>query len=111
MKPSKRTALTDMQKRYIWLMGSYPQHVAEQGRGYRTKTLYYGFREDRLFIFGYSMPLYFLEGRGLTRELQDGRSHVLTEAGERAFQELLVSGFGLKANVQETKLAPRNGDG
>lgn len=107
----KRVQLTDMQKRYIWLMGSYPQHVVEQGRGYRTKALMYGFRDDTLFIFGYSMPLYFLEGRGLTRKLQDGRHHVLTDAGEAAFGELLTSGYGLVANVEEVQLAPREADG
>ena len=31
--------LTDMQKRYVWLAGSYPALLLMQGRGYRPPEL------------------------------------------------------------------------
>ena len=83
-----------MQKRYIWLAGSYPLLVVKQGRGYRGLPLLYGISEDELYLFGYSNPLYWLENRGLFKKLQDGESYALTEAGDREFGRLLLSGFG-----------------
>lgn len=97
--------LTLMQKRYVWLAGSYPNHVVEQGQGKRSKDLYYALDEDedRLVIFGYSYPLYFMEGK-LFRKLQDGRSWTLTEAGEQEFQKLLLEGFGDKPGIVKAKI-------
>lgn len=90
--------LTDRQQQYLWLMGSYGDKIAVQGRGYRTQRLLYGIKEDELVIFGYSNPLYWLEGRGLVRKLQNANAYVLTDDGERAFQELVVRGAGMTIN-------------
>lgn len=98
--------LTLMQKRYIWLAGSYPDRVVEQGQGKRSKELYYALDDEdegRLVIFGYSHPLYFMEGK-LFRKLQDGRSWALTEAGDKEFQKLLLEGFGDKPGIVKAKI-------
>lgn len=90
--------LTDRQQQYLWLMGSFADKIAVQGRGYRTKRLLYGVKDDELVIFGYSNPLYWMEGRGLVRKLQNANAYVLTDDGERAFQQMLVRGAGLRIN-------------
>lgn len=101
-------SLTQRQKQYIWLMGSHPEKLAVQGRGYRGAELLYGFDEDELIIFGYSNPLMWLRNRGLVRQLANNfRAHVLTDEGERVFQKLLLDGFGLKAPIREVKVAAR----
>ncbi len=49
--------LTDMQKRYLWLMGSFPDRIMVQGRGYRSEKTKYALNfEGELVIFGYSNP-------------------------------------------------------
>lgn len=90
--------LTDRQQQYLWLVGSYADKIAVQGRGYRTQRLMYGIRDDELVIFGYSSPFYFLEGRGLVRKLDNANAYVLTDDGERAYREMLVRGAGMKIN-------------
>ena len=65
--------LTEVQKAYVWLAGSFPNRVVRQGRGVRGRPVYYAFEgEEVLFLFGYSNPLYWLENRGLFKKLQDG---------------------------------------
>lgn len=99
-KPSQPMTLTDRQQQYIWLMGSYPSFTVEQGRGYRTKKMMYGFDHENkvLYIFGYSNPLYFLTNRGLTRQLQDMRRYTLTDTGEAEFRKLVLCQAGLRLN-------------
>lgn len=96
-------SLTPRQKQYIWIMGSYPERIAIQGRGYRTKVLGYGLvGEDELYIFGYGTPFLWLDNRGLTRPLANNRkARVLTDEGERVFQRLLLAGFGADAPIRE----------
>jgi hypothetical protein len=102
------SSLTARQKQYIWLMGSFPEKVAVQGRGYRTSDLLYGFDEDELVIFGYSDPFLWLENRGLIRKLANHpKGRVLTDEGETVFGQLLLSGFGALAPVREVKVAPK----
>lgn len=97
--------LTDMQKRYIWLAGSFPQRNVAQGRGRRSKELLYALHgEDELVIFGYSNPPEWLAHRGLFRALQARNHYTLTDEGEKVFRELLVGQFGLRANVRETRV-------
>lgn len=92
-------SLTPRQKQYIWLMGSFPFHVAIQGRGVRSQKLIYALKEDELYIFGYSTPFLWLENRGLVRKLANhSRVYVLTENGEKEFRKLLVKGAGLDIN-------------
>lgn len=105
--------LTDRQKQYIWLMGSFPKYVAEQGRGYRTEKLLYGLDDDneRLYIFGYSTPFLWLTNRGLVRRLQnDTRGYVLTDEGEAQFTRLLAAGAGLEINrkIRQVELVAVN---
>lgn len=97
--------LTERQQQYIWLMGSFADKIAVQGRGYRTKRLLYGVKDDELVIFGYSSPFYFLEGRGLVRKLQNANAYILTDEGDRAFRNLLVRGAGMMIN-RNIKEAP-----
>jgi len=100
--------LTDMQKRYIWLAGSYTHAVVQQGHGVRGVPLYYAFSDDlrTLVLFGYSNPLYWLENRGLFKKLQDGRSYDLTEAGQKEYARLVAAGFGQRQgdSMKEAKL-------
>lgn len=90
--------LTDMQKKYLWLMGSYPDLIMVQGRGKRTPKLLYAIRDDELIIFGYSQPPYWLENRGLIRKLQMPNAYDLTEDGEIRFKSMLAKGEGLWLN-------------
>jgi hypothetical protein len=100
--------LSDRQRQYIWLMGSFPQKIAVQGRGYRNATLMYGFDEDELVIFGYSSPFLWLDNRGLTRPIANHpRGRVLTDEGEKVFQRLLLDGYGARAPVREVKVVPK----
>lgn len=99
--------LTKMQKHYIWLAGSFPHLPVEQGQGKRSKELLYAVAEDKLVLFGYSSPLYFMEGRYFRQMAQDKRLWTLTDLGTEAFQKLLVGQFGLHARVREVKLKPR----
>lgn len=102
------SGLSARQRQYIWLMGSFPDKIAVQGRGYRTPELKYGTDEDELVIFGYGEPFLWLRNRGLVRRLANNPAgHVLTAEGERVFNQLLLNGFGLKAPVREVKVAPR----
>lgn len=98
--------LTDMQKRYIWLAGSFPDLLVEQGQGRRRPPLWYALTEDAVVIFGYSDPLYFLEHRGFFRRAQDRRFYILTEKGEDVFRKMLVVGDGAWPNkeVREVRL-------
>lgn len=93
--------LTDMQKRYIWLAGSYPELLLIQGRGYRTKKTLYAINRDagELVVFGYSNPCYFMEGRYFRKGQAPG-SYILTDLGEDTFKRLLASGAGLDINRQ-----------
>ena len=94
------TQLSDMQKRYVWIMGSYPKYIAKQGKGYRDRVLKYVLDTDTsvLYLFGYSNPLYFLEGRTLVRKLENESAYVLTETGEAEFRKLVLCQAGLKIN-------------
>lgn len=96
--------LTERQKQYIWLMGSFPDKIAVQGRGYRTSRLMYGLTAEELVIFGYSTPLLWLTNRGLTRQLQNADAYVLTDDGTLAFQQILISGAGLTINKHIRKV-------
>jgi len=93
-------SLTDMQKRYIWLMGSFPGKVMVQGRGYRTAKTMWRDDGEELVIFGYSNPPEWLERRGLIRSLQAPRTYTLTDAGEAEFKRMLARGDGLWINRQ-----------
>lgn len=102
------SGLTARQKQYIWLMGSHPDKIAVQGRGYRTGDLHYGFDDDELVIFGYSEPFLWLRNRGLVRRLENHmKGHVLTELGEQVYGRLLLAGFGAAAPIREVKVVPR----
>lgn len=89
--------LTEVQQCYVWLIGSYPNLVAKQGRGYRGRPIRYAVDGETLYLFGYSNPIYWLLNRGLVRKMQDASLYELTDAGREVFQRLLVSGFGFKA--------------
>lgn len=91
-----------MQKRYIWLAGSFPSLIVIQGRGYRSQRTMYRLKHDdgELVIFGYSNPCFWLENRGIFRAGQAPHSYVLTDEGERLFRQLLASGAGMKINQQ-----------
>jgi hypothetical protein len=56
------------------------------------------FKDDELVIFGYSHPFYWMEARGLVRKLQNANAYVLTDDGERAYQQMLVRGAGMTIN-------------
>lgn len=99
------TKLTDMQARYLWLMGSYPSLIMIQGRGYRTERLMYAIRDDELIIFGYSNPAFWLSSRGLIKPLQAPNSYALTDEGTRVFTELVARGVGMKLNKQIREVA------
>lgn len=104
--------LTLRQRQYLWLAGSHPDKIVVQGKGYRTKELMYGIEDDKLIIFGYSDPLFWLSNRGLVRKLGNARAYVLTDAGENAYRMLLVRGAGLELNraIRQVEVAPRPGD-
>jgi hypothetical protein len=100
--------LSEMQKRYIWLMGSYADRIMVQGRGKRSRRLLYAFHgDDELVLFGYSNPPMWLVTRGLIRALQAPRTYTLTDLGEAAFNKLLISGAGMKINreIKEVEVA------
>lgn len=97
--------ITDRQKQYIWLLGSFPQKIGIQGRGYRTERLMFGLTEDEIVFFGYSFPLEFLSRRGLVRKLQNAQAYVLTTEGEIVFQQLLVRGEGMTLNRKIRQVA------
>ena len=103
--------LTRMQQRYIWLAGSYPKMVVSQGRGVRGGKTLYAIDEasERLVIFGYSNPLYFLESRKLFRTLQENNAYTLTDAGESLYREILIrgDGGGLNEEIRRVELKPR----
>jgi hypothetical protein len=98
--------LSPTQRRYVWLAGSFPARVVQQGRGVRRArgakgqpvTLYALNIPDTLVIFGYCHPLYFMESLGLFRRLQDARQYTLTDVGEAEFRRLLAKGAGLELN-------------
>jgi hypothetical protein len=92
--------LTKMQRRYIWLAGSFPSLVIVQGRGYRSRKTMYAINEDagELIVFGYSNPLYFLEARGIFRKLQSPNAYTLTEKGDSLFGKMLIAGDGATLN-------------
>lgn len=92
------TRLTERQQQYLWLIGSFPDKIAVQGRGYRTARLMYGFKGDELVIFGYSNPFLWLKNRGLVRKLDNGNAYVLTEDGSAAFRDLFIRGAGMSIN-------------
>lgn len=100
--------LSEMQRRYIWLAGSYPSRVLIQGRGKRTPKLLYALSgDDLLFVFGYSYPALFLARRGLLRLAganHSAHAYVLTEAGEDAFNRLLGNGGVSSTEFHETVL-------
>lgn len=84
--------LTTMQKRYVWLAGSYA--LLHQGRGRRTAQFMYGvINGDEAVAFGYSYPPIFLCGRGVMKAGQARNTFHLTDAGERLFLELQLSGY------------------
>lgn len=98
--------LTAMQRRYVWLAGSFPSLILVQGQGKRTRRTLYRVREDEgeLVVFGYSYPPYLMGS--LLRKLQAPHSYVLTEEGERLFREMLASGAGLEINRQIREVSP-----
>lgn len=105
--------LTDMQKAYIWLAGSYPKRVVVQGNGKRSPKLLYALHgEDEIVLFGYSNPAEFLVHRDLFMRLQARHTYDLTDMGRRVFERLLAAGAGLKINarVKETKVKERPDD-
>lgn len=99
-----------MQKRYIWLAGSFPALAVVQGRGYRVPRTMFNVDADagELTVFGYGDPLYFLVGRGLFRKMQAHGTYTLTETGEAAFQQMLVRGDGgwLNDEIREVRKKP-----
>lgn len=95
--------LTDMQRAYIWLAGSYG--TITQGRGKRTKRLLYGESDGELFVFGYSTPAYFLEGRGLMKKMQAPSMYCLTDEGDRIFNTLQLHGYELTAEKVNVRAA------
>src|SRR6478736_9717116 len=100
-------SLSPMQKKYIWLAGSFPARVVEQGRGKRTRKLLYALDgDDTLVIFGYSSPLKWLVLRDLFRELQEPGKYVLTGAGEQVFEQLRNPGM-ISTDFQEVQVKPR----
>ena len=102
--------LTDMQKRYVWLAGSFPDRTLVQGRGKRSPKLLYALNvPEEIVVFGYSNPMLWLVQRGLFRGLQARNNYTLTEAGEKVFRDLLASGAGLRLNAQirETQVVVR----
>lgn len=105
------STLTHMQRRYIWLAGSHPNLMLMQGRGYRSPRTAYGIDQEagELVVFGYSNPPMWMVRRGLLRAGQAPRSFVLTDQGEAAFRQLLITGAGMNINkqIREVKLAPR----
>lgn len=109
----KAVKLTAMQKRYIWLAGSFPELVVRQGRGYRSPQTLYAIDRDteELVIFGSSNPLNFMEGRLFQRTQAPG-TYTLTDAGEDAFRRLVATGQGLELNrqIRKVTLRPRAGD-
>lgn len=86
--------LTKMQRRYVWLAGSFPHLTVAQGRGRRTIRTLYGIDESasELHLFGYGTPLFFLSNKGLFKKLQDWRLYALTDNGEAEFRKLLAGG-------------------
>lgn len=91
--------LTDMQKRYLWLAGSYPDRVFVQGRGRRSRKLLYALNiPDEIVVFGYSNPMIWLVRRGLFRALQAFNTYTLTVEGEAEFGRLLTMQSGLRLN-------------
>lgn len=92
---SKMLKLTDMQRAYIWLAGSYG--TITQGRGKRSRRLMYGESDGELFVFGYSTPAYFLEGRGLMKKMQAPNMYCLTDEGDEVFRALQLYGYELTA--------------
>lgn len=101
--------LSDRQRQYIWLMGSYPDKIAEQGRGYRTRELKYGLDGDTLVIFGYSTPFLWLQKRGTVRKLQNANAYVLTEVGKTVFRKMQLrgDGFDMRKMTQKVQVAAR----
>lgn len=103
------SSLTEVQKVYLWLAGSYPERVLVQGRGYRGRPIKYGLSgEDELVLFGYSDPAMWLSHRGLLRRLQAHNTYTLTEEGERAFAAMVLRGDGddLKGVIQQVGVKP-----
>lgn len=93
--------LTDMQARYVWLAGAYPDRVLVQGRGKRSPRLLYALnRPDEIVVFGYSNPMISLVNRGFFRALQARNTYALSEKGEAEFQRMLTAGAGLRLNAQ-----------
>ena len=102
------TNLSDMQRRYIWLAGSFHDRVLVQGRGRRSPKLLYAIhRPEELVVFGYSSPMLWLTRRGIFRPLQARNTYTLTEFGESIFARMVASGAGLKLNqqIRETEAA------
>lgn len=99
-------SLTKMQKRYIWLAGSYPTLAVVQGRGKRTAKLWYAVTDDELVLFGYSNPMLWLCQRDLFRPLQARNHFTLTGAGEMIFEQLKASGGMLNDNFSPCKVKP-----
>lgn len=101
-------SLSPMQKKYIWLAGSYPTRIAEQGRGRRTPKLRYALTDDgeRLVLFGYSNPMEWLVHRGLFRPLQERHTYALTGAGEAVFEQLKVNGVSSE-HFEQVKVKER----
>lgn len=100
-------ALTLMQKRYIWLAGSYPDKIVVQGRGKRSRKLLYALDDDELVLFGYSYPMQWLVQRDLFRPLQARHTFTLTGAGEDIFARLHATGEGGKLNdlIEKVRVA------
>lgn len=104
--------LSPMQKRYIWLAGSFPGRMIVQGRGNRKGKLMYAVDERKLTLFGYGTPIFFLANRGLLRKIDEREGYELTPEGKAAFDKLLASQAGLKLNDEVervTIISPRSG--
>lgn len=102
--------LTDMQRRYVWLAGSFPDRVFVQGRGKRSPKLLYALNSpEEIVVFGYSNPMLWLVNRGLFRKLQAHNTYTLTDEGEAEFKRLHATGAGLRINasIRETQVKVR----
>lgn len=92
--------LSDMQKRYIWLAGSFPDRVLVQGRGKRSPRLLYALNiPEEIVVFGYSNPMLWLVNRGLFRRLQARNMYAMTDEGEAIFRKMHASGAGERINA------------
>lgn len=101
-----------MQKRYLWLAGSYPARILVQGQGKRSRKLRYElYGDDELVVFGYSNPPEWLVRRDLLRPLQARHSYALTGAGEMILEQLHAKGGISSDEFEEVRVRPTETEG